>query len=470
VISVASAKEKFAELLQADDSWKNLSDSQLTEHLAAFCAWALRDAQFKVERARQEFSASTALNRSSILAAVEDQEYLPTKAVPASGAVTVVNSGPAAVSLARHTEFLTDSGMTLALTTPAVVAAGGSEVVSVEQKKAAAYTFDVVEQVPFFECLLSADVTPDVADFSVSVTDAEGTTRNWTYYRLLQNAYPNTRAYDEFFNHLGQIGIRFGNGTFGLMPEAGSTVTVSAWETEGEVFLAAGQEVYPVDSLVDANGNEADVTAKITSAVAGGSNAEDTETIRTNLHYWPTYNEELVWDDDYVYFLKRRVPGILFCKAWGEEEAEAQAGAASLDFINRIFISAYHPDRDVQVECLAALSGVTLLNRNFQWVAVNHVTWTVTVTAEVLPDVVLAEAEADMRTALDAAYGRDSATRRDRVFLSEVYEIIRSTGYFEAGTGARFEVTTAGTTAATQLQDMVSLDLDASTFSLSYTG
>lgn len=469
MISVADAKEKFTELLSADDSWKNLSESQLAEHLAVFCAWALRDAQFKVERARQEFYVSTALNRSSVLAMVEDREYLPVKATPGSGVVSIKNNGINTVSIPSGTEFVSDSSITLTVSSSVSCPAGGSVVAPVSQKKAETYQFFVSSQDPFFECLLPSDVTSDVESFSVTVTDPDGETSAWSYFRLLQNAYSDSKAYDEFFNHLGQIGVRFGNGTFGLIPEEGSTVSISTWETKGNVFLAAGQDVFLAESLTDSRGNEADISVAISTAITGGFNAEGTSEIQTNLHYWPTYNEELVWDDDYVYFLKRRISGLLFCKAWGEEEAEAQSGAASLDYINKIFVTAYHSERDVREEVLSALSNVKLLNKTFEWVPVNHVEWSISLKGQVLPDVSTTEVEADIREALGLAFGRDSEARQGTVYMSEVYEIIRSTGYFESGTGARFEVSVSGDVTGTLLQDMVSLNLDNSTFDLTST-
>ena len=64
--------------------------------------------------------------------------------------------------------------------------------------------------------------------------------------------------------------------------------------------------------------------------------------MRRNLHYWSVYNERLIWDNDYTYFLRRRYPEIVFCKAWGEEEAERLWGI-NVENINRIWICAYAP-------------------------------------------------------------------------------------------------------------------------------
>lgn len=462
MISVIEAQQKFAEILAADPSWEPLKYSQFSKHVAIFCAWALRDAQFKAERDRQEFFLSTALNKSSIQAHAEDREYIPRKAVPSSGAITVANSGTTDIYIPTGIEFITSTGTYITTTESKTAVAGGSVSISADQKEKKVYIYSIDTAKEFFECLIPLENTPKIAGFTVTVKDSLNEETTWAYYRLLQNTYPTTKAYDEFYSHTGQVGIRFGNGNFGLIPESGSTVTISAWETEGDVYIASGQKLYPVVAL------SSEDVAKVTvsTAFSGGKASEDIESIRANLHYWQTYNEELIWAEDYKYFLRRKFPEILFAKAWGEQEQEAQEGEPSLDYVNKIYISAYEPGTDIHTQYMAELEKVRPLNRSFEWVEVNHVQWTVEVTGTVLEDIATADAIANIKAALLAAYGKDSSTRRETVYTSEIYEVIMATGYFEAKTGARFSLTTSGSTTPTLLQDMVSIDIDNSTFTI----
>lgn len=464
MISVSEARAKFAELLAADPSWSSLSESQLADHLAVFCAWALRDAQFKTERALQEYFLSTAINKSSIQAHAEDREYLPIKAKPSSGSILITNSGTTSIAIPKNTEFVTSTGINIATTESSVVPASGSVSIPAEQKTAGKYEFDVTESIEFFECLLSRDISPSIASFSVSVTDNLAITETWKYYRLLQNTSSDTKAYDEFYWHTGQTGIRFGNGNFGKILEVGNKVSINTWETSGNVFISSGQQIFPVNSLSSTD----TLKMVVSSAFTGGRDAESIESVRKNLHYWQTYNEDLIWSDDYEYFLRRKFPQLLFVNAWGEQAMEEQAGAPDFDFVNKIFFSVYSVGDDLTDACLSALLINSPLNRKFEGIAVNHVQWTIAIIGTVLDDISLTDAENAIRAVLESAYGKDSENRRDNVYTSEIYDLIMSTGYFESNTGARFSLTTSGSSTPSQLQDMVSIDLESSTISLSY--
>ena len=464
MISVDEAIDKFKTIISADPSWSNLTNSQFAEHIAIFMAWALRDAQFKAERDRQELFLSTAINRASIQAHAEDREYIPIKPIPSSGTILATNSGVEDIAVAAGTEFFTTTDTIITTTTAAVIPANGSVSIAAEQKELVTYTYPVNSSIEFFECLIPLEKTALVASFTVKVTDPFGELDTYSYYRLLQNTYPTTKAYDEFYSHNGQIGVRFGNGNFGYVPLAGSTVTIKTWETKGDVYISSGQKLYPVEALTTLDV----LKFTVSTAFSGGSNAEDTDSIRTNLHYWQTYNEELIWAEDYEYFLKRKFPDLVFAKAWGEGEMETQEGAPSLDYVNRIYISAYEPGNDRHLEYLSSLNAVKPLNRTFVWVPVNHIQWTISLTGTVLDDVSLTNAEVAISAVLEDAYGKDSVNRKKNVFTSEIYDLIMGTGYFDSGSGARFTLTTSGSTAPTLLQDMVSINLAGSTINLSY--
>lgn len=463
MLSTAEAVEKFKTLITNEPSWAILADSQFVDHLATFCAWALRDAQFKSERDRQEFFLSTSINKSSIQAHAEDREYIPLKPTPASGTISIENKGTSAVSVPSGTEFVTGNDITLTTTQAVTIAASATVAIPAQQKEKILYSYTVDTTKAFFECLFPIEKTLLISDFSVYVTDPFNNTEPYFYYRLLQNTYPETLAYDEFYTHNGQIGIRFGNGNFGFIPLAGSVVKIYSWETQGDIYIASGQKVYPITAIVSTD----TLTYAVGTAFSGGSSAEDIESIRTNLHYWQTYNNEMVWDEDYKYFLKRKFQDILFVNAWGEAEQEEQEGAANLDYVNKIYISAY-AETDNHTEWMDALDAVRPLNRRFEYVPVNHVTWSISVSGNVLDDISLTDAEAAIRLKLEEYYGKNSTSRRENVYTNEIYDLIIGTGYFVTGSGARFNLTTSGITEPSQLQDMVSIDLSTSTITLSY--
>jgi hypothetical protein len=406
---------------------------------------------------------STAINKSSIQAHAEDREYLPLKPTPSYGTIVIENKGATDVAVPNGYEFVTGNDIPITTTQAVVIAPSTSATITAQQKEKVNYSYTISAEKEFFECLFPIEKTLFVSEFSVYVTDPLGNIDPYFYYRLLQNTYPETLAYDEFYTHNGEIGIRFGNGNFGFIPVTGSVVNISAWETQGNIYIASGQKIYPVTALVPTD----TLTYAVGTAFSGGTDAETIESIRTNLHYWQTYNNELIWAEDYRYFLKRKFPNILFVKAWGEQEQEEQEGATSLDYVNQIYISAY-AEVDNHTNWMAALEAVRPLNREFSWVSVNHVYWTIAISGKVLDDISLTDAEADIRAKLEDAYGKNSVNRRDNVYTSEIYDLIMATGYFATGSGARFTLTTSGTIAPAQLQDMVSINLSSSTIELSY--
>jgi len=466
--SVEKSVEKFKEILQGSPSWQNLQASQFVEHLAILAGWSLRDAQFKAERTKQEFFIASALNRSSIAAHAEDRDYLPRKPIAATGAVEIRNKGASSVTLPAYVELYSDGDIVCRTLAASVISPDGSSIISVEQKIKTQITHTVSEEKDFYEILLSRGITSMIAGFDVFVDEGYGF-EQYQYARLFQNAESDSRVYDEFYAHTEQVGIRFGNGMFGRILAIDTEIRLDVFETKGDIFLSNGQELFPTNDILDSNREIAQIEIHVSTAISGGSPPEETEETRKNLHYWPTYNEKLVWSDDYIFFLKRRFSQIIFARAWGEEEAEAMAGSPHLDFINRIFICAYAENySELESDCIEALNDVPLLNRKFTWQEPVHVEFTIVVTGKVLKSVVLSDVETAIKDILTLYYGQNSISRRSEVFLSEVYESIQETGYFVASSGAKFTANITGQYEPSFLYEMVSIDIDNSTFNLTY--
>lgn len=460
------AYEELKQLLSASVFWKELATSQFVEHLAIFLGLATEDADFKVERARQEAFLSTALNRSSITSFVEDREYLPRKPKPSIGTVTITNLGTSRVTMLKGREFLSETQLSYSLDATTIIDAGQSVDASMTQIKKTVVEHTVSEAKAFYEILLDRELTQKVVSIKVSMDRGAGF-EEWTYSRLLTNAFATSKVWDEFYSFKDQLGIRFGNGVFGLIPPAGASVKIEVQETDGATLLMSRQLLYPVNEVSDENGAAAILEVVVSENIAGGDSPEGTEEIRRNLHYWPVYNERLVWANDYVYFLRRRFPEIIFAKAWGEETSEAMWGYSTAH-INKIFVCAYAPRAGLQADCMAALADVPMLNRNFQWYEPEHVTFRVAMSGKVMADRAIDDVVRDVKASLTAYYGRDSSARRSTVLLSEIYEAIYSTGHFTAGTGAYFEAHTSGTVAPDKVYQMTSINLAASTFDISY--
>lgn len=452
--------EKFKSLLSSIEAWKELINSQFVQKLSIYIGWTVEDASFKVERARQEAFIGTALNRSSLVAHAEDREYLPRKPAPSSGEIYFINTGNNPVTLMRGREFISDAQLPYSLDKKTVIPPQSKVLASVTQYGATSIFHTITEEKAFYEILIDRDMTPKVMDIEIWVDEGKGFEK-WEYSRLLTNAYRNSHVWDEFYHVGDQIGIRFGNGTFGKMPAVDSIVRIDLKYTEGNSLLLERQYLFPIVEIHDDAGIAASLQIEVAATIQNGSSQESTEEMRRNLHYWSVYNERLIWDNDYTYFLRRRYPEIVFCKAWGEEEAEKLWGI-KIDHINRIWICAYAPREGLEADVMKALADVPMMCRNFKWYEPEHLTFTLAITGKILSDKILSEVIEDMQKALMAAYGRDSAGRRDEVLISEVYECIYATGHFEKETGAWFEAIPHGSFKAEYIYQMVSLDWDNS--------
>lgn len=423
--------------------------------------------QFGVERAHQEGFIDTALNRSSILAHGEGREYMPRKPSPATGKAVFFNQGEYSFTLLRGYELMSDAQVVYTLEETVVVGPRESVSAVVSQRSKSILEFSISEEKPFYELLLGQDISPRIVSFKVFVQEEGQEFEEWEYSRLLTNSYPESHVYDEFYHFTDQIGIRFGNGDFGKILPQGTKVRVELVLTEGDTILLEKQSLWPVEEIRDANGLSAQYQITVSQTIQNGEAQEGTEEMRRNLHYAPVYNERLVWDNDYEYFLRRRFPEIVFTRAWGEEEAEKMWGY-NVEHINRIWISAYSPERDIRELAMKAIHDVPMMCRNFQWYEPEHIEFWLVISGRILEDRLLSEAEEAIRDVLLNFYGKASRSRRDNVLLHEIYEAIYSTGFFEKESGAWFEVEIHGKQNADLIYQMVSINMDRTAVQLAY--
>jgi len=466
VITKEEAIQKFKDILLAKPAWRTLSKSQFVNHLAVFMSWVLREALWKIERTFQEYFLSTALNEASVLAHAEDREYLPRKRTPSSGSGTITNNGEDIVYLPVYQPFSSEADLDYVIDRALTLSPGQTAAVEFLQMAKQEIIHTVTEEKPFYEILFEKELTDKIRDFTVHVDTGYGY-EPWECARLFQNANEGDQIYDEFYTHAGLTGIRFGNDYIGTILAAGTLVKIELFVTDGETYLAEAQSLYPVGEIFDSAGQEADLAALTTDAVTDGQEKESVSEMRQNLQYWPIYNEKLVWRDDYIFFIKRAVSDILWIRAWGEEDAEKIHGPR-FEFINKIFVSAYAEDRaDLETEVMEQLSNINILNRKFEWVAPIFSTFNLSITGKVPRTAIISDVQSAIIEALTENYGKDSPDRLPEVLVKDFYRIINATGCF-AGPGAYFEVSHAGTLEPAELNEMVHINMDTTTITLSY--
>lgn len=447
------AQAEFIRIIEQQPALQPLARSQVMQGLNIFQNLALSYALHRVERAHQESYLSTALNRSSILALAEDRQYLPTRPTPSTGSIQITNNSAETIGLPVGLALLSEQQLHYQLTDSVQVPANSTATANITQLKQQQLTFTIDEEKPFIELLLDTTLSATLHQLNVWVNEGQGP-QEWQLARLFRNTDGDSLVYDELYTHTDQIGIRLGNGIFGKIPERDATVTIELQLTDGQTTLMPHQPLFPLQS-----GITSDIEITTHDVIEGGRPGESIEAIRRNALYYPLYNENKVWDDDYVFFIKRNHPNVLWCHVWGEQEAEAMHGSPSVDFINKIFICAYAPDdKDVGNKILASLTAVPQLNRRYEVVTRKDVTFAVNIKGTLHRSVVLSEAKQQIQQVLTQYYDKNAPQKREKAQVRDFYRLMNNLGIFDQN--ADIEISIDGPAKPKNLTEMLFIDIE----------
>lgn len=450
------AFEEFKRILSSLPGYDKLQESQIIEGMSLFQSWALRQASWRAERAHQESFISTAINRSSVLAGAESRQYLPRKPTPSRGEALFINSGNQPVSIPAESVFVGSNQLRYQTADDLVVPAGNFATVEVRQTEVARYEFVIETTKPFYEIHLGRQESTHIHSLKVFVDGVE-----WRLMPRLMNTHKDARAYDEFYTSLDEIGLRFGNGVFGRIPSSGAKVVIEATLTEGQTELIPGQELRYVSGSQDHNIGL--LEAKSRTRIAGGRPREDIEEVRRNAMYYPLYDEQLVWRDDYKFVMRRIWPEAVFVNAWGEHEME-QAYGFNVDHIGKIYISAYSPERPGILEEMTERLEQPI-SRKFVAVAPNFKPFVMHLEGRIERSIPLEKALTAVKNSLLDHYGKDSRNRLLEVKLKDFYRLVTATGLFEMGD---FIIELFGDRKSNDMEDVVHLDYDSSIIEVGY--
>ncbi|MCV6588689.1 MAG: hypothetical protein OIF57_06630 [Marinobacterium sp.] len=461
-VSAAQAEARFKEILGSKPEWKHLVNSQTIEHLSRQVTWPFRQSLHQMERVKQESHISTALDRSSILAGAEDRQYVPRKPSPSRGIAAFANGGSIDVLIEAGSIWLSDDQLQYEVQEAVSVPAGSYATSEIAQVETITKLHTVTELTAYYEIRLDKSQSAKISSLRIEVDEGMGLLE-WSLYPRLLNTNEHSRAFDEFYSSLDELGIRFGNGDFGRIPEMNATVKVTLKLTEGESELLPGQNLTFFGDSADPNIGM--ITAQTQTAITGGRAREGIEEIRNNAIYNVLYDNQLVWDDDYRFSIRRRWPEALWVNVWGEQEQE-QVHGLNQAWINKIFISAYSPDNpDVLSEIVTGMEEP--MNRAYIAVEPNLKPYHLIIHATVPRTVVRSTAELSIRERLEFAYGLNSPVRLEEIRLHDMYDLLNETGYF-TGAGALLTIDIVGDINSNGLDDLVYLDVQGSTIQVQY--
>ncbi|MFI3273240.1 lipopolysaccharide biosynthesis protein BplA [Vibrio sp.] len=453
-----AARASFTDILETKPSLEPLADSQVMQGVNIFQGLALEYALGKLERARQEGYSSTALNRGSILALAEGKQYIPRKPLPSRGPISISNKSEYPSGLPAHFPLVSEDQVHYMLVDAVAIDSHSTAAIDVIQVEEHSLYFTVEQEKPFIEFLFGREISRQTHQFNVFVDQGEGYYKEWKKAPRFRNVEGNDAVFDEFYSHTDQIGIRFGNNIFGLVPKANSKVKVDLWLTKADIKLMPKQPLTPLDP------ERADEQLEFvtTGVLMGGTPAESTEEIKINSLYYELYDDNNVLDDDYSFFIKRHYPGVIWCKVWGEAEQEEMEGRMDDQWVNRVFVALYAPnDPDIVPKVEETLKTVIpQLNRRYSIMPPEEVNFVAKIEGKIKRDVMLSDARKAITQVLIDNYHRDAVNRKDKALKRDLYCSMNNLNIFASEDDIYIELT--GTTEPQNLKQIVSIDLDAS--------
>ncbi|EPT8338465.1 hypothetical protein ASU80_20480 [Enterobacter hormaechei subsp. xiangfangensis] len=460
--------DQFNALLKKDSWWSKYADSQFVAMIALFVGQMVYRCWQYATRALQEGFISTALKRSSILAAAEDRGYVGRRIAPSTGMVSITNLTAERLQLPIYSTFESEDLVPVLLTDAVDLAAGETKSVSASQLEVYSVEKTVDAAEPFFTVMLSKEMTAKCHSIDVYVTEPDGTSEQWEKSFMFRNANNTSNVYTEFYKPTEQIGIRFGDGSTGRIPPTGSVISLDVWCTQGQVTIVEGQKLIPVDELADYEQSISVVTA---SRISGGTPAESTEETRARAQYFVSYDEQIVWGDDYVFYLKNTIGGMSWLRCWGEEEQESYTGY-DIRNINRIFLCGHKPGIGQEQLHLLFLERLAVIpdkmNKRFSLVPVNYSPISIRFIGKVPSTSVPNEVELTLKNDLDVQFGRDSfkfdtGSGYEPITKDKLWAFIESLGIF-----TEYELEVEGSLVAANLEDFIYLDTSTSTFDIAF--
>lgn len=402
--------------------WQRFIGSQFVSYLALILAQIVQRCNQAAARALQNSFLASATTRSAILANAESRGYVGRTATPSIGTVRVTNNTPARITSASLMQVTASNQVPYTITEHIDVAAGASAILPLAQVEIETLSYVVDVEQSWLTVLIPAEYTGRLHKMVVKVDGEE-----WESSFKFRNADEDSKVYMESYKSTDQYAIRFGNGVNGKRPEAGSTISVDLWLTEGETTLLDGQKLTIKESPL-LSFNSGDLSVVTETQITGGEDPEDIESIRAGALYSSIYDNQVVWDGDYKAHIRANISNLVWVSVWGEKLQEKLTGVKDLNNINKIFICAYSPKKNDEVlgqEILALFQGKEAYNETYHMVTRKDAPITVRVTGKVYDSYNTKDGEQAILDALDALYGKNIKKSKG-VFLKDIWGAVNS--------------------------------------------
>lgn len=381
---VAQLNAKLAEKATWTDTYVSGEGAMLIELFAA----AVDMLSFYVERMRQETYLTTAKNRSSIVnAAVGTLSYLPRRKTSATAASGLTFSVPTAKSkhipIPKYTECQTADGYKF-LTNESVILSKGNLSVSADAIQGSLKTLTTTSNGLATQRYVLPETnienSGDVNNPSLIVTVGTDT---WTAVTSYIDSISTSKHYKILANSDDTITIEFGDGVAGLIPPAGSNISISYILSDGNngnVFTSG--QITQINSTIRDEDDTVIDDISVTNNV-NFLNGEDEETTEHIRYYAPrifaTGDRGVTRED--VRVMLEQYAGVASANVWGEkEEAEAlvppQESLESMRGIVRMCVMMNNwqdPDSSFKTLVEDYFASLAMLTNKYEWITCNKI-------------------------------------------------------------------------------------------------
>ena len=374
----------------------------------------------------------------TVKAAASVQGVLPF-GQPSRHRLLIENASLAPISVVTGRRFMDSQGRVYVAEAGATIAASGSGTVQVVQQQESEFQHTVTASQPFYKIQIP-DRQSGKFFTQIKVRDASG--NQFAYNPQYVNVLSGDRVFHLLTDENQRLYVQFGAfGIAGYQPGAGEALTITVFDTEGDVELDVGAR-FAFEYSQSIHDRSATIT--LDAVLSPGSQPMDVATMREVVSYPSIYDENAVYLGNFDFLVRRNLSPLRFLSVWNEQREE-EARGPSIDNINAIFVSALKDG--VAQPTLYGLIRDTIKRADDSykviWVGAVTTEIPVSITARIAPVYDFVTIAQQIREIVMAEYGPDTPFAKrgqTRVLYKRIYDLIYKQVQAIRDSGADLEV------------------------------
>ncbi len=298
-----------------------IGDPLLTQGLASMAAM-LADLSSQVEVTTGEVYIKA--RDVTVLADASVKGVLPF-GIPCIALITVTNGAGVALGIQSGRVLRDQNGRMWQVTTGAQIPANGAGTIVARQVELRTVVHTVAQNQPFYAIELAE---PDIGYMAqVNVT-------GWEYSPEFCNVLDGDQVYHIETDEAQVMRLLFGvDGLAGKQPQTGQKITISIYDTEGDISPTTGMAFY----FEYSNATEK-ATMALSEVLQAGEAPMDVVTLREVCTYPGIYSENAVYLSNFDFVVRKKIGAVTFLSVWNERKEEKVRGP-STDNINCLFVA-----------------------------------------------------------------------------------------------------------------------------------